>query len=152
MTRSILTAAAVLACASALSGCGTITQGISQDIAISSTPPGAQCDLTRPDGTNVGSLAHTPGSLNVRKSKYDLLMTCTLPGYQTASTHLVSGYGIGTFGNIILGGGIGWAIDSSTGADNKYPSSADVTFVPVGQPAPPAPAQNPDASTAKPSS
>jgi len=32
--------------------------------------------------------------------------------------------------NIILGGGIGWAIDSASGADNKYESPITITLVP----------------------
>jgi len=76
--------------------------------------------------------------VKVDKTKNDILMTCTLAGYQDASVNLESGYGVGTFGNIILGGGIGWAIDSASGADNKYPSSADVKFVPLGAPGAPA--------------
>lgn len=134
-------AAAGMAC---LGGCGTITQGTHQDIAISTTPPGATCDLMRTDGFNAGSVEHTPGSVHVRKSKFDITMTCNLAGYQPGMAQLKSGYGIGTFGNIILGGGIGWAIDSASGSDNKYPSSADVTLVPNGQAAAaPAPAAAP---------
>ncbi len=129
--------AAVAAMGGALAGCGTITQGTSQDIAITSNPSGAHCDLTR-KGEHVATLDKTPGSVKVDKTKNDILLTCSMTGYQDASVNLESGYGIGTFGNIILGGGIGWAIDSATGADNKYPSSANVQFVPAG--APPAPA------------
>jgi hypothetical protein len=125
--------AACAALCVALSGCGSITQGIHQDITFTSTPPGAQCELTK-RGEHVATLM-TPATITVRKSKDDMLVTCKRDGYQDASAPLVSGYGVGTFGNIILGGGIGWAIDSSTGADNKYPSSADVTMVPVGGPA-----------------
>ncbi len=78
--------------------------------------------------------------VKVDKTKHNMLLTCTLSGYQDASANLESGYGAGTFGNIILGGGIGWAIDSASGADNKYPSSANVQFVPLGAAQPPAPA------------
>jgi len=35
------------------------------------------------------------------------------------------------FGNIVLGGGIGWAIDSASGADNKYDGVVNVTLVPA---------------------
>jgi hypothetical protein len=131
--------AAMAAIGAALSGCGTITQGTSQDIAIISNPPGAQCNVTR-EGQTVATLLKTPGSVKVDKTKHDMMLTCNLAGYQPASANLESGYGIGTFGNIILGGGIGWAIDSATGADNKYPSSATVNLVPVGAATPAAPA------------
>lgn len=113
-----------------LSGCGTITQGTSQNITITSTPPGGHCDLNR-KGEHVATLDKTPGTVKVDKTKNDIMLTCNLPGYQEASVNLESGYGAGTFGNIILGGGIGWAVDSATGADNKYPSTANIQFVPL---------------------
>lgn len=93
------------------------------------------CDLTR-KGEHVATLDRTPGTVKVDKTKNDILLTCSMAGYQDASVNLESGYGAGTFGNIILGGGIGWATDSATGADNKYPSSASVQFLPVGAQAP----------------
>jgi hypothetical protein len=142
MTNIFRAAAAVALAAFCLAGCGTITQGTSQNITITSTPPGGHCDLTR-KGEHVATLDATPGSVKVDKTKNDILLTCKLAGYQDASANLESGYGAGTFGNIILGGGIGWAIDSATGADNKYPSSANVQFIPVGAPAAPAPAGQP---------
>ncbi len=131
-----------------LAGCGTITQGTSQDITLTSNPPGAHCDLTR-KGERVATLDRTPGVVKVDKTKHDMLLTCTLSGYQDASANLESGYGVGTFGNIILGGGIGWAIDSASGADNKYPSSANVQFVPLGAAQPTAPASTEKASAPK---
>jgi hypothetical protein len=160
MTIRTSAALAAFACAAALSGCGTITQGTSQDIAITSTPPGAHCDFTR-KGEHIATLDSTPGTIKVDKTKNDIIMTCKLAGYQDATANLKSGYGAGTFGNIILGGVIGWGIDSATGADNKYPSTANVQFIPVGQapaaatpaatPAP-APASTPAATPSKPSS
>jgi hypothetical protein len=134
--------AALAAVGFAVSACGTITQGTSQNIAIVTTPPGAHCDLNR-KGEHVATLDKTPGSVKVDKTKNDIMLTCQLAGYQEASVNLESGYGAGTFGNIILGGGIGWAIDSATGADNKYPSSAQINFIPVGAAAP-GPAPNPN--------
>jgi hypothetical protein len=88
------------------------------------------CDLVRV-GEHVATLDRTPGTVKVDKTKNDIMLTCTMPGYQDASVNLESGYGAGTFGNIILGGAIGWGIDSATGADNKYPSSAVVQFIPA---------------------
>jgi hypothetical protein len=51
-----------------------------------------------------------------------------------------SGAAGATFGNILLGGGIGWAIDSATGSDNKYESPINMTLIPnaPGQPEGPA--------------
>jgi hypothetical protein len=130
MKYHVVAALAAAVAASCLAGCGTITQGTSQNITITSSPPGGHCDLTR-KGEHVATLDHTPGTVKVDKTKNDILLTCNLAGYQEANANLESGYGAGTFGNIILGGGIGWAVDSATGADNKYPSTANVQFVPT---------------------
>ena len=131
MKYSNLAALGVVFCSANLAACGTITQGTSQDIAVTSTPEGAHCDFTR-KGQLIGAIDRTPGSVTVDKTKHDIMLTCALPGYQTASANLESGYGIGTFGNIIFGGLIGWGIDEASGAVNKYPTSAHVTFVPLG--------------------
>jgi len=139
--------AAMAALGALLSACGTITQGTSQNITITSTPPGGHCDLTR-KGEHVATLDRTPGTVKVDKTKNDILLTCQMAGYQDATVNLESGYGAGTFGNIILGGGIGWAVDSATGADNKYPSTANVQFVPAG--AAPIPAAVAPVTPAKP--
>jgi hypothetical protein len=57
---------------------------------------------------------------------------CSKTGFQEASYLNHSGAAGATFGNIILGGGIGWAIDSASGADNKYDGVVNVTLVPAG--------------------
>jgi hypothetical protein len=128
--KSVIGAATAAVIAISLSGCGTITQGTTQNITITSSPSGGHCDLNR-DGGHLATLYSTPGRVHVDKTKYDIAVICTKPGYQTASVNLESGYGIGTFGNAILGGAIGWGIDSATGADNKYPSTANVQFIPL---------------------
>ena len=115
----------------ALAGCGTSTQGTSQNITITSAPPGARCDLKRTRRRIWRRSAKTPGVVKVDKTKNDIMLTCDMAGYQQASVNLESGYGAGTFGNIIFGGVIGWGMGSATGADNKYPSSASVRFIPV---------------------
>lgn len=143
MKYSNLAALAVVFCSVNLAACGTITQGTSQDIAVTSVPEGAHCDFTR-RGRLLGTIDRTPGKVTVDKTKRDIELTCALPGYRTASANLESGYGIGTFGNIIFGGVVGWGIDEATGAVNKYPTSAHVTFVPLGT----ADAAPPPASTA----
>jgi predicted small secreted protein len=129
--KSFIGAATAAALAAiTLSGCGTITQGTSQDIAITTSPPGGHCELDR-HGEHIGTIYSAPGQVHVDKTKYDIDVTCTKPGYQMANLTLESGYGIGVFGNAIIGGAIGWGIDSATGADNKYPNSALVPLAPM---------------------
>lgn len=115
-------------CALALSGCASIISGTSQDIAIATTPGGAKCVLTR-EGQAIGTVEPTPGRVTVRKDKHDILVTCTKDGYQVATAYMHSGVEGGTFGNILLGGLVGWGIDSATGADNKYDNTLSVPMV-----------------------
>jgi len=123
---SVWRAAAIIA-AVGLSGCATIVQGRSQDISVASSPSGAHCVLQR-EGRQVGVIEETPGSVTVRKTKDDILLSCTLAGYQPATQFLHSGIANGTYGNIIAGGLIGWGVDSATGADNEYPSAVSISF------------------------
>jgi len=129
--KSVICTATVAALAAVgLSGCGTITQGTTQNITIATSPPGAHCELRR-DGGQIATLYSTPDKVNVHKDREDIVLTCAKRGYETTSVILESGYGIGAFGNIILGGAAGWMIDYTDGAVNKYPTSAAVQLVPL---------------------
>jgi len=129
--KSVISAASAVALvAISVSGCGTIIQGTTQDIAITSSPSGARCDLDR-NSERVATVAATPARAHVDKAWNNIAVTCTKRGYQTASANLESGPSIGLFGNLLIGGVIGVGIDVATGGAYKYPSSADLQFVPL---------------------
>ncbi len=86
-------------------------------------------------GVKIGTILKAPGSTLVNKTKHDIWIVCVKQGYQQATYLNHSGIAPGTFGNIVAGGGIGWAIDSASGADNKYDSPVNLSLVP----APPGP-------------
>jgi hypothetical protein len=88
-------------------------------------------------------MVQTPGGVTIKKTKHDITLKCHKDGYQEASYLNHSGAAGATFGNIILGGGIGWAIDSAPGADNKYDGVVNITLIP--NQAAPAPAAKPSA-------
>ena len=111
------------------SSCSSILAGTSQTLTINSVPPGARCELDR-EGRVIGVVEKTPGAVTVSKTKHDIGVKCSLPGYHQAPSALESGTEGATFGNIAAGGFIGWGIDSATGADNKYPEITTVTLVP----------------------
>lgn len=125
MKRVLLLAAI----AAAVSGCSSVVEGTSQTLSFESNPPGANCALER-NNVPIGNVT-TPGGVVVQKTKHNILVTCKKDGYQEAKTTLKSEVAGATFGNIILGGGIGWAIDSASGADNKYNSITTVSLVPL---------------------
>lgn len=78
----------------------------------------------------------TPRTVNVKKTKHDLRVTCSLEGFHQSSAFIKSQIQDSTWGNIVLGGGIGWAVDSARGADNKYAEYVTVTMVPLSEAAP----------------
>lgn len=113
-----------------LTGCATIISGTTQTVSIETNPPGAACTVKRVKGSNiVASLGSSPGTVELEKTKYDLRVECDEEGHETGVGILDSGVEGATLGNILLGGGIGWAVDSAVGADNHYPESIFITLV-----------------------
>jgi hypothetical protein len=113
----------------ALGGCSSIIEGRSQTIMVNTNPNGADCGLYR-EGVRIATVQNAPGSALIEKSKHDIWIACVKQGYQQATYFNKSGVAGATAGNIILGGGIGWIIDSASGADNKYDSPVNITLVP----------------------
>lgn len=106
----------------ALPGCATIMEGSSQSVSIETTPTGALCNVDR-QGSHLGTVADTPGSLRLDKSKNDITITCTKDGYQKTSITESPKFVGTTFGNIIAGGVIGVAVDAASGANYEYPGN-----------------------------
>ncbi|MBC7905356.1 MAG: hypothetical protein H7Y60_01240 [Rhodospirillaceae bacterium] len=118
MIGRVLGSVAVIAL---LAGCSSIIEGTSQTLAFNSYPPEVDCTLTR-EGLTIGTVA-TPGRLVVEKTKHDIQVVCSKNGYEDSIVVVKSDAAGATFGNAVLGvaaGGVGWAVDSMSGADNKY--------------------------------
>jgi hypothetical protein len=130
MKISVWAALAALGAAHCLGGCSSIIEGTSQEILVNTNPPGANCEFLR-EGNVIARVAETPGGVTIKKTKHDITLKCSKSGYGEATYLNHSGAAGATFGNIILGGGIGWAIDSASGADNKYDGVVNMTLSPV---------------------
>ena len=111
-----------------LPACASIIDGTEQSIAIQSTPTEADCRLLR-EGAVVASIT-TLGQVVIEKTKHDLTLECQKDGYEVTTVILESGIEGATWGNIALLGGVGWAFDSATGADNKYPDYVNLKLIP----------------------
>jgi hypothetical protein len=134
---------ATIATVAALCGCSTIIEGTTQEIYVNTNPAGASCKFMR-EGRQIATITPTPGAAFVQKNKYDIMILCDREGFVQASYLNHSGAAGATFGNIVLGGGIGWAIDSASGSDNKYDNPVNLTMVPNAAVMPPlAPQQRP---------
>jgi hypothetical protein len=124
-------------------GCSTIIEGTTQEVYINTNPSGAACKFMR-EGRQIATITPTPGAAVVQKTKYDITVLCDREGFEQATYLNHSGAAGATFGNIVLGGGIGWAIDSASGSDNKYDSPVNLTMVPkAAMMPPPTPQQRP---------
>lgn len=110
-----------------LCACASIVDGTSQEITLNTSPKGADCELMR-ETIPIGRINPTPGTVVVKKTKHDITINCTKKGYEDTSFFLKSGSQDSTWGNIAAGGGIGWAIDSASGADNYYESPVNITL------------------------
>jgi hypothetical protein len=118
-----------LAGAGSLSACASIVEGSSQNVAINTTPTGCQCKVER-EGELLATVPLTPASVHIDKSKNDIMVTCSKDGYETAMLMYSPEFVGTTFGNILLGGGIGAIVDAGTGANYIYPSQITLSLTP----------------------
>ena len=119
--------ALLILAALSLTSCASIVEGTSQTLTVNTSPEGANCLFLR-EGRTIGEISKTPGSVVVQKTKHDITVECTKSGYQKVSFINESGSEGATWGNVILGGGVGWAIDSASGADNEYTEVMNITL------------------------
>jgi membrane-associated protease RseP (regulator of RpoE activity) len=123
MVRNLVIASVA---ALAASGCSTLTEGTSQTIAVTTTPPGALCMLTR-DGQPIATIGPTPGTATVDRSTREILVTCHKTGFGDVSYADQADLAAATFGNIMTGG-VGFAVDFATGADIKYNGTVNIAL------------------------
>ena len=123
---------AMFAVAAPLTGCATILEGDTQEIAMHVTPEDAQCLGWRHEQM-VGIYRPLFQEMTVSKSKDDLLITCSAYGYNNARLRLTpsrSSWDV-TGSNVF---------DYATGALSHYDGSItivmDKTDSPSGQPRP----------------
>jgi hypothetical protein len=117
-----------------LSGCATVFEGTSQEVSVVTNPAGASCAFER-QGMEVGRIESTPGTANIRKSKYDLTIKCDKPGFAEATYLNHSGTTATIAANVaadlLLTGGLSSIVDSADGADNKYDSAVNLNLTPL---------------------
>jgi len=136
----------ILACSALASGCASIFEGTTQDILVNTNPPGAHCTILR-NGETLAAIASTPATVNIKKTRDDLVIVCSKRGYASATFVNRSGMAMVAYANILTVG-LAWAVDSSRGADNKYQGEVDLALTPLGpgmpaEPQPPVPAFSP---------
>ncbi|WP_398499156.1 hypothetical protein [Variovorax sp.] len=108
-----------------------MTHGTQQSVKIETlteagkTVEGAKCTLTNDRN---GIVMRSGESVSVRRSGALLNIECTQPGLAPATGQAISRVNTGMVGNILIGGVLGAAIDSGTGAGFNYPSWMQLVF------------------------
>lgn len=124
--KTIVKVALVAAASAALSGCATVMNGTSQDIAFDSAPGGATVKVT------TGATCMTPCKLELKRGK-DLRADFNKSGYKPAYVLVQSKLGGATFANVLAGGIVGAVVDGSNGASNHLsPNPVNVRLVADG--------------------
>jgi hypothetical protein len=98
-----------------IANCATITTGQDQVISVN-TPncPAASCSLTNSEGTYY--INKTPGTVTINKSGSNLNILCSIDGGDEEAISSASHTEGMTWGNILVGGIIGYAVDAGTGS------------------------------------
>lgn len=115
-----------------LTGCASLTGQHTQPLTVTTLHnnqeiSGIKCTLTNDAGT---WFVTTPGTAAIRKSTGDLSIDCREDPLFGNST-IASASNTAVWGNILLGGVIGYVVDRNTGAGFDYPTSAIVIMRPT---------------------
>ncbi|MEM6495999.1 MAG: hypothetical protein AAGB04_09535 [Pseudomonadota bacterium] len=113
-------------------GCASIVKGTEQQVMINTVPQGAKCTLKR-QGSLLATIPKTPQSTTLSKSWNDVHIACRKPGYKQTTGVLNAQTEAMTFGNLLIGGLVGVAIDAGTGAMNKYDGTITIPLIPRGR-------------------
>ncbi|WP_194270702.1 hypothetical protein [Glaciimonas soli] len=115
--------AAVIIVSSLLSGCASIVNGTSQIVSVEASDSGAKvigasCKLQNDKGV---FYVTTPGTVTVHRAYGDLSVSCEKPNVKPGSAVVKSTTKAMAFGNILIGGLVGVAVDTGSGAAYDYP-------------------------------
>lgn len=116
---------------SILTGCASVTHGTTQNVKIETLSPegkvvdGARC---RVSNDRNDAVVRSGLTLPVRRSGENLSIECTQAGQPPARGQAISRANVGLVGNVMIGGLIGVAIDTGTGAGFNYPSWIRLIF------------------------
>lgn len=111
-----------------VSGCATLVEGTTQDIAINVTPVRAEC-AAYVNGLAVGTYNPSTSLMRVSKSRHNMTVTCMASGYRPRSVVLISRpSGVAIAGAVLIDFGL---VDYATGALNKYEDALTIVLEPL---------------------
>lgn len=128
----------------ALTGCASVLNGTQQSVSVyahqGNDNVNAHCVLSNNKGTWE---VDTPAVIKIHRSYQDLTVACNKDGLEPGSIIVPSHAKAAAFGNILVGGVIGAAVDAGNGSAYDYPDALQV-LMGVNAPKPVVIADNPD--------
>ncbi len=122
-------------------GCASVISGRHADVAIDSSPPDAQVSVRDKHGRMVAA-ARTPAVVSLKRGdgflkRAEYTATIEKPGYSTAHVPIQGRLNPWLFGNVLLGGVVGLAVDPYTGAMwRPSPNAINEELLPSNRPGP----------------
>jgi hypothetical protein len=116
-----------LALALSLAGCSSIMDGSTQEVAITTNPPGADCALIR-EGKAIARVNPTPGTVSIARTKHDISIECSKPGYARTVYANKSSTSGAPVGNVVVASTLGWVMDSAADSDKRYQSNVLISL------------------------
>gem|GEM_PF-1496175 len=128
---SLLRNTALVSTALALGACASIVSGSDQEIEIVTYGVDtASCEVVDRRGITY-QIPSTPGIVRVGRNEGPLEVACRKEGYQTAETTVYETLNPWVFGNILIGGFIGLAIDLFGDSYQSYDGDVALTLEPA---------------------
>lgn len=115
----------------AFSGCASLTTSNENQVRVEAVDVAgvevkdAKCEMLRGD---LRSEFKTPAVIPLKKDSTSVMIACTKEGQPEGKGLLISRVGAATFGNILLGGVIGAAVDQATGKAYNFPEWIQITL------------------------
>lgn len=109
------------------SACASIVSDNKSTTYIESEPEGARCEL---HGQDFKRVITTPNSLSLPAEAAPITVACKADGYRTTTVELDTDVDGWIWGNILLGGGIGFLVDLARDAGEIYPPQMTVLLDP----------------------
>ncbi len=120
-----------VAVATAFTGCASVTTSSETTVKVETRTQegaaveGADCALMR---AGIATPFKSPGTVPVPKSAGDAGIECKKEGLPDGKAILISRVGGATFGNILIGGGVGAIVDQATGKAYNFPEWIQVVM------------------------
>jgi len=117
----------VIAVVCLASRCASVAHGRYQQVPVNSSPSGANVSVDCGNGTQAAG--QTPVTVNLKRNAEPCTLAVSKDGYEDAKVAFAKSISGWTWGNLAIGGIIGWIVDGADGAMyNRVPDTVSVNL------------------------